>query len=183
MKDRFVLLLALILTFTGCDSLFGPDKTGNFTLSSEKFLAESYYLYGYTYEDSEFYRFPFEKDPVPDIINEGTRVLEAETTIELPSLNTPGQSNGFALVGEFSNLDDAREFYNDYDRVEEGLQYSVESGIIEAFQVWIQQTSDGNYVKLLVKGVESLEGEEGNKYSEANLAYTYQPDGSRNFPD
>jgi hypothetical protein len=183
MRYRFVLLLALILTSAGCQMLFGPDKTGDFRLSSEKTLAESYYLFGYSYEDSEFYRYPFEKDPVPDIINEGTRVLQGDETIELVSFNTPGQSNGFALVGEFSNLDDAKDFFKDYKRVEDGLQFSVESGIIEAYQVWVQMTSAGNYVKLLVKEVNSLEGDEGNKYSEAQLKYTYQPNGSKDFPD
>ena len=182
MRYRYVLLLALILTSAGC-KIFGPDKTGEFRLSSEKFLADSYYLFGYSYEDSEFYRFPFEKDPSPDIINEGTRVLQGDETIELSSFNTPGQTNGFALVGEFSNLDDAKDFYKDYKRVEDGLQFVVESSIVEAYQVWIQQTSVGNYVKLLVKEVASLEGEEGNKYSEALLKYTYQPNGSRDFPD
>ena len=177
-----MLLLALILTSAGC-KIFGPDKTGEFRLSSEKFLADSYYLFGYSYEDSEFYRFPFEKDPSPDIINEGTRVLQGDETIELSSFNTPGQTNGFALVGEFSNLDDAKDFYKDYKRVEDGLQFAVESSIVEAYQVWVQQTSVGNYVKLLVKEVASLEGEEGNKYSEALLKYTYQPNGSRDFPD
>jgi len=182
MRYRYVLLLALILTSAGC-KMFGPDKTGEFRLSSEKFLADSYYLFGYSYEDSEFYRFPFEKDPSPDIINEGTRVLQGDETIELSSFNTPGQTNGFALVGEFSNLDDAKDFYKDYKRVEDGLQFAVESSIVEAYQVWVQQTSVGNYVKLLVKEVASLEGEEGNKYSEALLKYTYQPNGSRDFPD
>ena len=152
MRYRYVLLLALILTSAGC-KIFGPDKTGEFRLSSEKFLADSYYLFGYSYEDSEFYRFPFEKDPSPDIINEGTRVLQGDETIELSSFNTPGQSNGFALVGEFSNLDDAKDLYKDYKRVEDGLQFAVESSIVEAYQVWVQQTSAGNYVKLLVKEV------------------------------
>ncbi|RLD92074.1 MAG: hypothetical protein DRJ29_12710, partial [Bacteroidetes bacterium] len=114
MRYRYVLLLALILTSAGCKMLFGPDKTGEFRLSSEKYLAESYYLFGYSYEDSEFYRYPFEKDPHPDIINEGTRVLDGQETIELSSFNTPGQTNGFALVGELSNLNDARDFYNEY---------------------------------------------------------------------
>ncbi len=183
MRYRFVLLLALILTSAGCKMLFGPDKKGDFRLSSEKFLADSYYLFGYSYEDSEFYRYPYEKDPFPDIINEGTRRLQGEETIELVSFNTPGQTNGFALVGEFSNQDDAKDFYKDYKRVEDGLQFSVESGIVEAYQVWVQMTSLGNYVKLLVKEVNSLEGDEGNKYSEALLKYTYQPNGSKDFPD
>lgn len=183
MMYRFVLLLALILTSTACKMLFGPDKTGEIRLSSEKFGEEVYHLFGYSYEDSEFYRFPYEKDPLPDIINEGTRVLQGETTIELPSFNTPGNTNGFALVGEFFSLDDARDFYNDYNRVEDGLQFAIETGIVEAYQVWIQMTSAGNYVKLLLKEVESLEGEAGDKYSEVLLDYTYQPNGSRDFPD
>ena len=138
---------------------------------------------GYSYDDSEFYRFPHDKDPIPDIINEGTRVIQGGTTVELPSFTTPGYSNGFALVGEFNNVDDARDFYRDYKKVEENLQYAVETGIVEAYQVWIQLTSEGNYVKLLLKEVDSLEGEGGDKYSEVLLNYTYQPDGSRNFPD
>jgi hypothetical protein len=180
--NRYVVLAALIIVSAGCKMLFGPDKTGEFRLSSEKFGTETYYLYGYTYEDSEFYRFPYEKDPLPDIINEGFRVLEGEETIELPGFNTPGRVNGFALVGEFTNLDDAKDFYNDYRTVEDGLQLSVESTIVEEFQVWIQLTSAGHYVKLLVKEAESLEGEAGNKYSEVLLEYTYQPNGSKDFP-
>jgi len=183
MRYRYVLLLALILTSAGCKMLLGPDKTGEFRLSSEKSGTEVYYLFGYSYEDSEFYRYPYEKDPLPDIINEGFRVLHGEETIELPGFNTPGRTNGFALVGEFTSLGDARDFYNDYQTVEEGLQFTVESDIVEAYQVWIQKTSAGNYVKLLVKEVASLEGEEGNKYSEALMDYTYQPNGSRDFPD
>lgn len=183
MRYRYVLLLALILTSAGCKMLFGPDKTGEFRLSTEEFLADSYYVFGYSYEDSEFYRYRYEKDPLPDIINEGTRVLQGNETVKLSSFHTPGETNGFALVGEFENLDDAKDFYKDYKRVEEGLQLSVVSGIVEAYQVWVQQTSAGNYVKLLVKEVNSLEGDEGNKYSEAHLDYTYQPNGSRDFPD
>jgi len=181
MKYRFILLVALVLTSAGC-KMFGPDKKGEFRLSSEKYGTEVYHLFGYSYEDSEFYRYPYEQDPLPDIINEGFRRLDGEVTIELPGFTTPGRSNGFALVGGFSNLDDARDFFNDYKRVEDGLQLTVESSIVEAYQVWVQQTSAGNYVKLLVKEVASLEGEEGNKYSEALMDYTYQPNGSRDFP-
>jgi hypothetical protein len=183
MKGRIILLMALAFTCAGCNKLFGPDTEGEIRLSSEKFGTETYHLLGYSYEDGEFYRFPHDKDPMPEIINEGTRVLQGGTTIELPSFNTPGQSNGFALVGEFSNLEDAREFYKDYDRVEEGLQFAVGTGIVEANQVWVQLTSAGNYVKLLLKEAESLETEGGDKYSEVLLKYTYQPNGSRNFPD
>ena len=86
-------------------------------------------------------------------------------------------------MGQFLNLEDAREFYKEYDRVEEGLQFAVETGIVEANQVWVQMTSAGNYVKLLLKEVESLEGEGGEKYSEVLLDYTYQSNGTRDFPN
>ena len=182
MVRRNVVLIFLVLASTSCKMLFGPDKTGEFRLSSEKSGTEVYYLYGYSYEDSEFYRFPYEKDPLPDIINEGYRIIGASGQYELPGFNTPGQTNGFALVGEFETLDDARNFYKDYKQVEDNLQFVTLSDTVEAFQVWVQKTSAGNYVKLLVKEVSSLEGDLGNKYSEALMDYTYQPNGSTEFP-
>ena len=181
---RYVVLVVLILASAGCKMFRGPDRTGEFLLSSERFLGTvTYYQFGYSFEDNEFYRFPYEKDPLPDIINEGYRVLEGEGTIELPGFNIPGQKNGFALAGEFETLDDARSFYNGYLEVEEQLQFVTLSDTVEAFQVWVQKTSAGNYVKMLVKEVASLEGDQGNKYSEALMEYTYQPNGSTEFPD
>lgn len=181
---RYVVLVVLILTSAGCKMFTGPDKTGEFRLSSEKSLAENtYYQFGYSYEDSEFYRFPFEKDPLPDIINEGTRVLDGEGTIELPSFTTPGETNGFALVGEFTSLEEAKSFYKSYNQVDGQLQFVIQTDIIEPFQVWVQQTSEGNFVKFLVKEAESLVSEGDVKYSEALLDYTYQPNGSKDFPD
>ena len=183
MNHKYVLLVLMILFSAGCKMLRGPDKTGEFRLSSEKSGTEVYYLYGYSYEDSEFHRFPWEKDPVPDIINEGFRVLVGDGTIELPGFQTPGRTNGFAKLGEFESLSEARTYYKGYMKVETNLQFIVVSDTVEAFQVWVQKTSIGNYAKLLVKEVASLESEEGSKYSEALLEYTYQPNGSTEFPD
>lgn len=181
---RYVMLLVLILTLAGCKMFTGPDKTGEFRLSSEKFLSgDDYYQFGYSYEDSEFYKFRYEKDPLPDIINEGTRVLDGEGTIELPSFTTPGEKNGFALVGEFTSMEEAKSFYNNYNQVDDQLQFVIQTDIIEPYQVWVQQTSEGNFVKFLVKEAESLVDEGDVKYSEALMEYTYQPNGSTEFPD
>lgn len=181
---RYVMLAVLLVAATGCKMLTGPDKKGEFRLSSEKFLSGStYYQLGYSFEDNEFYKFPYEKDPLPDIINEGYRIIEEGGQYELPGFNTPDQVHGFALAGEFESMDDARSFYNDYSSADNDLQFVTVSDTVEEFQVWVQRTSAGNYVKMLIKEVESLEGEAGNKYSEALLEYTYQPDGSREFPD
>jgi hypothetical protein len=183
MKYRVVLLVVLIITSAGCKLFGGPYRTGEFRLSSEKSLSGSYYVYGYSYEDGEFYRFPYEKDPLPDIINEGYRIIGEGGQYELPGFNTPGQMNGFALVGEFETLNEAKSFYKGYKTVENDLQFETVSDTVELYQVWVQKTSAGNYVKLLVKEVESLEGDLGNKYSEVLLDYTYQPNGSTDFPN
>lgn len=182
--NKYVWVGMIALFFVGCESLKGPEEKGEFRLSSEKFGSTTYHLLGYLYEESEFYRYPYQGDKVPDIINEGYLVLAAGGgLISLPGFNTPGQVNGFALIGEFESLDGARNYYEGYDNVEDGLQFETVSDTVELYQVWVQQTSTGNYVKLLVKDILDREGESGTLFNDVVLEYTYQSDGSTKFPD
>ena len=128
-------------------------------------------------------RFPHEKDQVPDIINQEYRVIGRDGQRSEPGFKTPGESNGFALIGEFESLDEAREFYRDYDRVEEGLQFEVDSDTVKLYQVWIQKSSLGNYAKLLVTGIEYRQTEQGAPINEVQVEYIYQSNGSRDFPN
>jgi len=163
-----VVLIAVTMAVVGCKALRGPDETGEFDLSSETF-GENYYLFGYSYEDEELYRFPYQGDPLPDIINEGYRVLIDGEVTSLPGFNIPGQMNGFYLLSEFEDLEDARDFYKGYSKVESNLQFETISDTVELYQVWVQQTAAGNYVKLLVRDIQNFEGESGNKYSVVSL--------------
>jgi hypothetical protein len=183
-KNMFgsVMPVMLILVMAGCEGIFGPDKSGEIQLSSQLFGNETYYIYGYAYDQGEFYRYPFKGEPEPDIVNEAFRVFQGGELTSLPGFNTPGQVNGFALVGEFASQEDARIFYDDYFNVEEGLQFETVSDTVELYQVWVQKTSIGNYVKLLVKDIEIFQGEAGDIYNEVTLDYTYQPNGSTEFP-
>ena len=178
-----LLVIGMIIAANGCDIFGGADESGEIRLSSEKFGSSSYHLLGYKYEDGEFYRYPYQGDPVPDIINEGYLIIDGGGLTSLPGFNTPGQMNGFALVGEFENLDDARNYYKDYAEVEDGLQFETVSDTVELYQVWVQLTEIGNYAKLLIKDIKHLEGEGGSVYNDVILNYTYQPDGSTKFPD
>jgi uncharacterized lipoprotein NlpE involved in copper resistance len=72
---RVVWIAVIALVLMGCDNQKGPQQKGEFRLSSESFGTTSYYLLGYLFEDSEFYRFRYQGDKIPDIINEGYRVL------------------------------------------------------------------------------------------------------------
>ena len=184
MKTRFVVLILLAIGLAGCKLFGGPDRTGEFRLSSEGILGEAtYYWVGYSYEDSEYYRYPFEKDPLPDLINLGYRSIGGAGQSTKPGFNTPGKTNGFAKVGDFGNLQEARDFYNSYAEAASDLQFSVDSDTVELFQVWVQKTSLGNYAKLLIKDIESFEGEGSSIYNEVVCDYTYQHNGSRDFPD
>lgn len=183
MITRYVAVAAVFMLSGGCEAIFGPDRTGEIQLSSQFFGSESYYLFGYSYETGEFYRYPYQGEPIPDIINEAFRVIVGGEVGLLPGFNTPGKVNGFALVGEFETLESGRTFYEEYDEVESDLQFEVVSDTVELYQVWVQKTSIGNYVKLFVKGIENLQGESGNLYNELSLEYTYQPDGSTVFND
>jgi len=175
-----VVLLVFFVT-GGCKGLTGPDRTGEIDLSSETF-GETYYLFGFSYEHSEFYRFQYQGETRPDIINEGYRVLIGGEVSTLPGFNTPGQMNGFALAGEFGTLEEARNFYEGYTEVEGGMQFETVSDTVELFQVWVQQTELGNYVKLLIKEIQNFEGETGAPFNKVTMDYTYQPDGSTTFP-
>lgn len=180
---KYVVILWVFLAFSGCKGLTGPDKTGEILLSSQLFGIDSYYLFGFDYEHGEFYKYPYRNEPVPDIINETFRVYEGGNVVLLPGFNTPGQMNGFALVGEFESLESARDFYDGYSKVEGGLQFETVSDTVELYQVWVQQTSLGNYVKMLVKDIQNYETETEPLYNEVSIEYTYQPDGSSSFPE
>ena len=175
----------IAMGMNSCELFRGPDRSGEIQLSSQLYGTDTYYLFGYHYEDGEEYRFPFQGDPKPDIINEGMRVLQNGEVAVLPRFTSPnkGEGVGLALIGAYQTLDEARTAYNSYDAVGNDLQYEIESGTVELYQVWIQRTGDGNYAKLLVKDILFDEGESGNKFSIVVMDFTYQPNGSSTFPD
>ncbi|MCP4309859.1 MAG: hypothetical protein GY790_01230 [Bacteroidetes bacterium] len=182
MKTRATIAALFFLILAGgCDGLTGPDLKGEITLSSQLHGTDSYYLFGYSFENSEMYKYPFPGMPFPDIINEGFSVFDVSGQASLPGFNTPDRVNGFAVVGEFSSLDDAREFYQAYSMVEEGLQFEIVSDTVELYQVWVQKTSAGNYVKMLIKEIYQPNLETGSPYSEVTFEYYYSNDGSAEF--
>jgi len=180
-KWKWMAVLVAGMILNGCEGLSGPDTSGEITLSSQLHGTESYYLFGYSYDKGEMYKFPSPDEPIPDIINEGFLVIEGSEQLSLPGFNTPGQKNGFVLVGEFNTLNEASEFFNGYSRVEDGLQFETLSDTVELHQVWVQQTSAGHYVKMVIEDIHHVENESGKPYNEVSLKYKYAPDGSMQF--
>lgn len=184
MKIRGWIGIAAVLALTimyGCEGDSGPELEGEITLSSQLHGTESFYLYGYDFENSEMYRYPSQGDPLPDIINEGYPVIDGTVEMSLPGFNTPGRVNGFALLGEFSSLNEAEEYYGNYQSVEDGLQYDIVSDTVKLYQVWIQKTLAGSYTKMLIREIYHGEGGTGVPYNEVLLEYHYTNDGSAEF--
>ncbi|MEZ5069483.1 MAG: hypothetical protein R2751_00595 [Bacteroidales bacterium] len=53
---------------------------------------------------------------------------------------------------------------------------------MELYQVWVQKTAADTYAKLLVKEILDEEDEGGNQFNVVVADFTYQPNGSANFP-
>ncbi len=173
--------VAFLLLQVGCDENKDSDPGGIILLSSQLHGTDSYYLYGFSFENGEMYKYPHQGDALPDIINEGYLVIDGNDQISLPGFNTPGQVNGFALVGEFPSLDDANAFFRDYTAVEDGLQFETLSDTVKLYQVWVQQTSAGKFVKIVIRDIQYLETETGAPYNDVSLEYIYAADGSTEF--
>ncbi|MGW8315022.1 MAG: hypothetical protein ACWGNV_05425 [Bacteroidales bacterium] len=174
----------LIAGMNSCEVFRGPDKTGKIELSSQLFGTDSYYLFGFQFENADYYRFPYQGDPEPDIMNDGIRILQDGEVAVIPQFNTPpGENRGFAKIGEFGNLEEARSFYESYHTVGNDLQFEILSDTVELYQVFVQKTAAGNFVKMLVTDIRFDESESGSKYTEVVMDYTYQPNGSSTFPE
>ncbi|MFH0757841.1 MAG: hypothetical protein V2B15_11180 [Bacteroidota bacterium] len=171
----------MLVMLAGCDSNKGPDYSGEIQLSSQLFGTENYYLLGYSFEDSEYYKFPLDGEHVPEIINEGYLVMEGPKQVSLPGFNAPGQGSGFALVREFAAGEEARSFFNAYAEVEGELKFTQVSDTVKLHQVWVQRTAGGNYVKMVITVIRQFEVESGRPYNEVNLEYGYAPNGSKVF--
>ncbi len=176
-----LIAVAFLLVLVGCKKETKPNLGGQITLSSQLHGTESYYLNGFFFEKAEMVRYPQQGETLPDIINEGFPVINGSEELSEPGFNTPGRVNGFALVGEFSNLTEANTYFSDYTEVEAGLEYETVSDTVKLYQVWVQQTSAGNFVKMVIRDIQYLEAESGEAYNEVSLEYTYSPEGSTEF--
>lgn len=176
----WMVLGLLMLGVTGCDKDEGPSMKGELVLSTETYLAESYYLFGYAYEASKMSRYPHSGGVVPDIINEGFRDIDGGRYE--PGFTTPDFIHGFALLGAFDSQGEARAFYDSYVEIEEGLTFLPNTDTVRLNQVWLQKTSRGHFAKLLVTHLRVFESEGGITNNEVGLEFTYQNSGSGQFP-
>ena len=178
-----ILFFLLLLLSCGCNKDNEPVKEGELELSSQLFGVDSYFIYGYNFKNSDFikYSYPFSGSVPPDIIND--ELINPDGSIAAPSFVAPSRKNGFNLLGEFSSLSDAREFYENYKNIEEELKFVAESDTVKLYQVWLQKTQLDHYVKMLVKDILYYQdGMSGADYVVVSMDFVYQDNGTFIFP-
>jgi len=181
MRRVFLILLSFIL-ISGCNNNSENKLTGEIKLSSQLLGIDSYYLFGYNFQKSEYikYSFPFSGGIIPDIINIPFKNIDG--TISAPGFNAPSGKNGFNLLGDFTTLEDAREFFKNYREAEINLPFSVDSDTVKLYQVWLQKTQLDHYAKMLITNINFNNGGLTEDYVVVTIEFAYRNDGSPVFP-
>jgi hypothetical protein len=175
----FNALLILLLMVVSCETGGGGDGEGRIVLSSI-FDYESSKTRGFNFEEEQFMEFPAATatSPQPDIIIETYKRVDAPPK---PGFTSPGNENGFALLGVFDDLTTSEDFYNNYLEVDTSLTLNSSTDTVRLYQVWILRTALGNYAKLLVRDIRNYDDMAG-EYMEVTVDYHYRDDGTPRFP-
>jgi hypothetical protein len=137
-------------------------------------------VYGFNFELGERTRYPSVGEPLPDVIVDRFRLLDGSVK---PGFTSPANTNGFALAGEFNDLQASLDFFrNKLDTFDINADFSPSSDTVREFQVWVLKTTLNKYAKLHVQQIWTVEDVTG-KYVEVMVDYYYQPDGSATFPE
>lgn len=173
-----IILTLFIIAAAGACTKEGKTNSGEIILSSE-FNFTSATLSGYNFEEQAFFTYPAGEHISPDIIVDQFRLLDGSIK---PGFSSPDNLNGFALAGNFSELEESQSFYNSLRTVDGFGNFSASTDTVELYQVWVLKTSQDSYAKLLVSDIWETEDSYG-MHIEVKIYYDYRPDGSTEFPE
>ena len=183
MKNILFIGVLILVLVTSCKKNDQPVMKGSINLSSQLLGVDTYYIFGYNFDTSDYIQFSFFQtmgNTVPDIINYPFK--NPDGTVDAPGFNAPSRKNGFHLLGEFNSLYEARTFYNEYLDIQSGLSFEVDSDTVRKYQVWLQKTQLDHYAKLLVTDIAYYNESIGESYVVVSMDFTYQDDGTGIFP-
>lgn len=173
------ILTALSLLTMACERNINPGGEGQIVLSS-LFNYETSTTLGFSFDSEEFTAFT-STTPVglqPDIIIETFKRVDAPPK---PGFTSPSNDNGFALLGEFDDLAASEDFFNAYTEADSTRSLDPTTDTVRLYQVYLLQTKQDNFVKLLVRDIENFDNMSG-EYIEVTIDYNYQGDGTPRFP-
>ena len=179
MNKRLIILILICLPilFSGCKKNNEPVYTGIVTIDNTIYpTGNNYYAVGFSFELGK--KIKTTEEPGADLV-----VLAAPSGMAIDSvyLDTSNLTESFALAGEFTTSQEAKDFYNSLTRVE-SYNWTLVAGDIADNQVWIFKTREGHYVKIrLIDVIGEMQG--SVPYAEVEFQWRIQPDGSATFPE
>lgn len=174
---QYLVIISLLLWTCSCEK-DSVRNNGQVTVSS-KFNFDDASVYGYNFELGESTRFPAADDPAPDVIVEHYRLLDGSVK---PKFTSPSNPFGFALAGEFGELTTSLAFFNDsLLSADPSVTYAPSTDTVRKYQVWVLKSSLERYAKIHVRDIAVVADAAGD-HLEVLIDYSYQPDGSTDFP-
>jgi hypothetical protein len=150
-------------------------NSSEITLSTERLQSDGlYYVNAYSFEKGKFVQM-FTSNADVDLVP----VASAEGPGMQFSVSTSNIS-GFYLNGTFDNLSQAENFFNSYE-VAVLPSYMPLTATVQSFQVYTLKTARNNFVKILVENIQNID--DSPSYTEADIRYVIQRNGSEEFPN
>ncbi len=169
--------LVAVMVLPGCEKNEGePKNTGTVVVSSQKFLSETYYVYGFSFASAQTYQYPGQN--AVDLVAVEKQNLDG--SIAGVYFESPGNDDAFLLGASFASETEAKEYYDNYLTAEPG-EYLELASPLEEHQVWTYQSAGDRYAKFRIIKLETIQPVAGAPFIEVTLEYFYQPDGSRNL--
>ena len=176
-------LLFLVFIITSCEKEDEHiDNKGNVTISSELYsTGTTYYVMGYSFELEDFVKSPGSNKKADFLPVNRLNVDGEKVGIYFEKVGN--SQNGFYKNGDFQDLSEAREYYDNYTDVVKGPWESL-TGDIQDFQVYTFKTTSNNYVKILIRDVNVINNMLGDvDHFEVDITYYIQRDGSEVFDE
>lgn len=149
---KIQLLLLILIVFSACEL----DDSVEFESStaSTQYSVSSQLDNGFSFETMK-------------VINDSSDLISSSDFIVFPQLGEKGEllspflvqpllKSSYALAKQFSNLDDAKKYYDTYNTVSDsGLKFENTAIPVQPFQLWIVKTNTNQYGKILISGTSS----------------------------
>ncbi len=151
------------------------------TLSTQFLGSTVYDVLGYSFELGKPVSV-LDTKLVPDVVP--TRVQRPDGSVLGAQLSAGGNNPfGFHKEASFGTLQEATDFYNSFQSVDDTSFESL-SDTLAPFQVYAFKTYKENYVKIMITGVNIIDGATPqDSYVDIDLKYFIQRDGSNVFSE
>lgn len=180
MKNTLSVFLAFLLLASACSKDDEVTRSGVATIDNTTYQSDTYYIYGFSFPRAT--RVSTLENPGPDI---SVYVNPVDPALLLLIANNLYPS--FLKIGDFDNMSDAQNAFNNLKQVPLTTEWTDLAEPILPNQVWVYRSGDEEYTKIRIisTNAEQRMSTILNRfvdYGECSFEWVHQPDGSIIFP-